>query len=361
MKRKLMSVLLIVVLLISAIGCTKQDGEEVSKNEPEANVEEEKVSLNVGYAPGIGNMLSFIAEGKGYFDEEDLDVELIAFTNSSDGLNALNAGKIDMGISFGTAAPLTFITNGADFSFFGGYLSGGHPVYATKEVADQFKSLEDFKGKKVASPRIYTPDIVWRSAMYTAGVDIEKDLELIEMKKPSEVLEAVKSGKADIGIGTGSTYAKIREANLEIIDWSNNLWYNHVCCRPVAKTEFLEGNQETMKKFLKALIKAEKVWNEEPDFAVDMNIKYLKLDKDMAKELTLETNQIIESDPKRKGIIEMWNRMSEIGYLDHKGIDIDEHINIKLYKEALDEVIEENPEDEFFKKLVDRYEEYNID
>ncbi|WP_409069733.1 ABC transporter substrate-binding protein [Clostridium sp. FAM 1755] len=354
MKKKVISILLLVIFLISAVGCTNSK-KEVSKENKET------IHLNIGYAPGIGNMLCFIAQDKGLFKEENLEVELIPFTNSSDGLNALNSGKLDLGISFGTAAPLTFITNGANFSFFGGYLSGGHPIYAKKEVADKYKGIKDFKGKKVATPRLYTPDIVWRSAMDKAGINIKSDLELIEMKKPTDVLEAVKSGKADIGIGTGSTYAKAKQAGLEIVDWSNNLWNDHVCCRPVAKTDFIEKNPKSIKKFLKVMIKAEKVWTEEPEFAVKMNEKYLKLDKKMAEEVTLKTNQVIESDPKRKGIIDMWNRMSEIGYLDHKGVNIEDHINIKMYKEALDEMIKENPNDDFYKKLEKRYKEYNID
>ena len=80
----------------------------------------------MGYAPGGGSVLTFLAQDQKLFNKEGVEVELVQFASSSDGLNALNSGKIDIGVSFGTAGPLTFITKGSDFSIIGGQLAGGH-------------------------------------------------------------------------------------------------------------------------------------------------------------------------------------------------------------------------------------------
>ncbi|MEY8415947.1 ABC transporter substrate-binding protein [Tissierella praeacuta] len=362
MKKRIVSGLLVLLILISIVGCSKKEvmNSDVTKNNIDSDVKELD-KLTVGYAPGLGNMLYFIADREGYFKDEGLDVELVAFTNSGDGLNALNAGKIDVGITFGTAAPLTFITQGMQFSLFGGFLAGGQPIFATPEVAKEYNDLSDFINKKVATPRLTTPDIVWRSTMFNEGIDIERDLELIEMKKPTDTIEAVKSGKADIGIGVGANYAIIEEAGLEVIEWSSNLWENHACCRSVAKTDFLNENQDIMKKFMKSIIRAEKTYNENPELAVKINEEYLDVDYNTSRKITLETNQIIEADPRRKGIIEMWNRMSDIGYLNQGDIDIEKHINTNVYLNALEEILQEYPNDEYFLSLKNRYKDYNID
>ena len=110
---------------------------------------------------------------------------------------------------------------------------------------------------------------------------------------------------------------------------------------------------------MKAFIRAEKVLNEDPDYAVKLNAKYLKLDEDMARTLLLETNQIIEADPKSDGIRKMWNTLKALNYIDAGDINVDDHINIEIYKEALDELCEENPDDEFYQQLQERFKEYN--
>ncbi|KNF08114.1 ABC-type nitrate/sulfonate/bicarbonate transport system, periplasmic component [Gottschalkia purinilytica] len=357
-RQKIIGIVMIFILLISLLAGCNNKAKNTTADEVEKR--QDKISnLKVGFNPATGNLLCFIAEDKGFFKEEGLKVELVSFTSTTDGLNALNAGKIDMGITFGTAAPLTFMAKGPDLTFFGGYLSGGHPIYAKPEIAKTFKGIESYKNKKVATARLYTPDIVWRTAMNKAGIDINKDLEVIEMKKPTDVLEAVKAGKADVGIGTGSTYAKAKQSGLDIVSWSNDLWDNHVCCRPVAKTEFINNNSDTIVAFLRALIKAEKVFNEDKEFAVSVNQKYLKLDENMAREFTLDTNQIIESDPRKNGIIEMWETMKNLNFIE-SDMDVNKHINIDLYKKALDQLKLENPNEPFYEKLEKRFDEYNF-
>jgi len=69
-------------------------------------------ALRIRYAPGGGSVLTFIAKDKGFFKQEGIDADLVPFNSSADGLNALLAGKIDIGVSFGTGGPLTFIAKG---------------------------------------------------------------------------------------------------------------------------------------------------------------------------------------------------------------------------------------------------------
>ena len=185
--------------LLAACG----DSEDVSKSKAAENYE-----ITVGLSQSAGGTLVDIAYQEGYFDEEDLTVNRVGFANSADGLNALQAGKVDVGVSFGTAGPLTFIANGSDFSIIGGHLEGGHPVLVKKENAGEYTSLESYKGKKVGTIRIFTSDIVFRSALEKAGIDWKNDLEIVEFKTGSMLLEAVASGKVDVAVSANSLYAQ---------------------------------------------------------------------------------------------------------------------------------------------------------
>ncbi|OZV11372.1 hypothetical protein CIW83_14645 [Tissierella sp. P1] len=169
-QKKIRFITLTLVIFILAgvmVGCSSKETDEIKDDvqvtgTPEKPDKKELHKINVAYNPGTGNILGFIAIDKGIATEEGIEIELVPFSNSTDALTALQSKKIDVAVSFGTAAPLTYVTNGADFTVFGGYLSGGMPVYAVSDL--EYKGLESFVGKKVATARMYTPDIVWRGA-----------------------------------------------------------------------------------------------------------------------------------------------------------------------------------------------------
>jgi NitT/TauT family transport system substrate-binding protein len=315
-------------------------------------------TLKVGYAPGGGSVLTFLAQDQKLFEKEGVAVELIQFASSSDGLNALNSGKIDIGISFGTAGPLTFISKGSDFVIIGGHLSGGHPVIARPEQADQFKTIQDFKGKTVGTPRIYTADIVWRGALKRAGIDPLKDVNIIELKTPSAVLEAVKAGKVDVGIGTSSTILKAKESGLAIVGWSNDFFPEHPCCRVVARGKAVNENPVAYRAFLRAVLQAEKIKTENATLAVDVNKRYLNLDDQMAREFTLEPHQSTTVDPNRQGITRMWQDMKAIDYVQ-SDLDVNQYIKVELYREALEELLKRTPKDAYFLAAKSRFAQHN--
>jgi NitT/TauT family transport system substrate-binding protein len=314
--------------------------------------------LKVGYAPGGGSVLTFLAQDQKLFEKEGVEVELVQFASSSDGLNALNSGKVDIGVSFGTAGPLTFMTKGSDFSIIGGQLSGGHPVLALPAKAGKIRSIQDFRGKTVATPRIYTADIVWRGALKRAGIDPNKDLTIIELKTPSAVLEAVKSGKVDVGIGASSVLLKAKESGVAVVGWSNDFFPQHPCCRIVAKGKAVKENPETYRAFLRAILQAEKIKTEKPALAVDVNRRYLNIDENMAREFTLDPHQETHADPNRKGVTRMWHDMKGIDYVEGD-LDLNRYINVELYRESLQELLRRHPKDKFYREAKKRFDRQN--
>lgn len=318
--------------------------------------------ITVGLSQSAGGVLVDIAHQEGYFEEENIEVNRVGFANSADGLNALQAGKIDVGLTFGTAGPLTFIANGSDFSIIGGHLEGGHPILTKKENAGQYTSLESYKGKKVGTIRIFTSDIVFRSALEDAGIDWKEDLEIVEFKTGSMLLEAVASGKVDVAVSANSFYAQGVDMGLEAVAWSNDLQEGHVCCRVVTRSELLtEDDGEAYKRFLKALIRAERKKIEDPEAAITAAKEYMNVDEEVINKIVNETHSTYSSDPSKEKVIQMWEQMKEIGYVENvEDIDVNDYVNIDLYEKALNELIDQYPDDSYYKEQLVRFNEQNI-
>lgn len=361
-KFKLKTALLALTASVALVACGTEEEKDTAAT-PAKTTDDKVYELKIGYGQGTGATLFDIAEAQGFFEDENLKAEGVGFASSADGLNALQAGKIDLGMTFGTAAPLTFISNGSDFSIIGGHLEGGHPILAKEENADQYQSLEDYKGKKVGTIRMFTSDIVFRSALAEAGIDWKKDLEIVEFKTGGDLLQAAASGKVDVAVSAGASYLVAKDAGLVPVAWSNDLNPTHVCCRIVTQTDNLkEDDGEAYKRFLKALIRAERVKNESPELALEASKSHYKLDEETVNSIVNEEHANYSPDPNSKEVVKMWEQMKDIGYVEGADdINIEEYIYIDLYEKALNELIEDFPEDKaYYDDLLVKFNEQNI-
>ena len=353
---KILAVFSVVLVLA---GCRKNETQATAVNETKPVAEERpEQELKIGFAQGGGGTLATIIREEKLAGTCDVKADFILFTNSSDGLNALNVNKLDVGVSFGTCGPLTFATQGAKFVIIGGSLSGGHPIMVKPENADKYKSIQDFKGKVVGTPRIFTSDVVFRGALFEAGIDPKKDLTLVEFKRSTDVLEAVISGKVDVGVGATSVLGRAIQAGLVFPMFSNDLFPNHPCCRIVATEEAVNTKRPELVKYLKATILAEKLFANDPEIGVRALVNQQKLGDKLARDLVTEPHVSIQADPNKKGVEAMWRHMKRIGYLQGE-LDIDKVVDTTLYHEALQELQKESP-DPFWETLEKRYKEQNL-
>jgi len=317
--------------------------------------------LQIGYGTGGGSaVLPMLAVEEKMGEKVGSRPEYINFLSSADGLNALNVGKIDVGVSFGTCAPLTFITQGADFVIIGGNLSGGHPIISKPETAGEYTSIEGFRNKTVGSPRLYTADVVWRGALHKAGLDVTKDLTLIEFRRPLDVFEAIKSGKIDVGIGASNLTANARKAGLAIPLFTNDLFPHHPCCRIVTTKQVIKEKRPELVRYLKSLLLAEKKFRDDPEAAVRSSMKQMNLSEDIARETALEPHQEFSIDPNTQGVLSMWDYMKACDYLEPGASNLDprDYIDTSLYRQALTELKTEYPSP-FWEELEARFSELN--
>jgi len=307
--------------------------------------------FRIGYIAEPAHGLHFLAKEKGYFKEEGIEAELYQFNTTAEGLTALKAGKLDVG-TFGTAAPLLFISKGAEFTIFGGMMIGGQAVITKPENVEKFKNLENFRGKKIGSAKLTTGDVIFRGALQKAGLDWRKDVTIVELPGVGAVVEAVKKGEVDAGIVFSPHFSLAeKNAGLKVAAYIADFAPNYTCCRLDANTKDFEARKDAYKHFLRAEIKAYKFYKENPDETVQIFTKALKIDEDIIRADTY-TNKTFASnpDPLKKGTLEFWKNMRDVGYVT-EDYPVEKHINTEVYRKALDEILAENPNDKTYQEL----------
>ncbi|WP_440950978.1 ABC transporter substrate-binding protein [Methanosphaerula subterraneus] len=344
------------VLIAGCTGSSKTTTSPSTATQVTTPSTDQAKSLKIGYLPSTGHALVFIAKERGFFEKEGLNVELSQFQNSADGTNAILAKKLDTG-GFGPS-PLVFISKGSPETIIGGLMGEGAGVITTADKADQFKDIKNFKGRTVATVRQSSGDIHFRAALMDAGIDLNKDVTIQELASPSAVLDAVKAGKVDAGV-VWTPYMEMAEnQGLKTVILTADIFPKHPCCRVAVLTEELTTNRDSYVRMERALLDAYKYQTTNPDESVDAIAKYVDIDKSIIKSALTNGHSYISPDPNTKGVEKTYEMLKQIGYINSP-VNISEHIDSTVYKQALDDVSRANPNDPFFQNLQAEYQTLN--
>ena len=189
-------------------------------------------------------------------------------------------------------------------------------------------------------------------------------MEWVTYKNYSDALAAVAKGEVDFALqGTGQNFAVKNMDDVEIVAYQSDIMPNYSCCRVESTTEYFKNNKDKLKKVLKALIRAQEYYQRNKEEAAKLHAAKIDTEVDYVNAYMQDEHYRVHIDPLKKSVERAWNILDKTGFLDEKAkdINIDDHINTDLYKEALDEVIAEHYDEnkEFYDGLKQFYEENN--
>lgn len=311
--------------------------------------------------PANGHILNAIAEEQGYLEEEGIKVQYVKVDTDEDVFEGIDKGTIDVASNSGTNLPLERIAAGQDLTIFGGYqLTGCMPIFAKEDT--EWEGIESLIGKKVAfEPNLYCIT----GPLLDKGYDPIRQIDWYETDSQEERIKAVKEGKADYAlVGTPLNYAVNTDPDLKVCTYASDVLPEYSCCRVEARTEWVNENPDTVKALLRAWIRAMEYYDTHHDETVQLMTKVTGQDEEYLRAYMDNPHLDINVGPMRSSVRRAWDYMEKLGLLSMTAskINIDDHINTELYKEALDECQEkygsENPK--FYEKMQGQYARNNM-
>jgi len=283
------------------------------------------------------NILVAVAMEKGFFEEYGLTIEFVNAGENSSAMTLLSTGQVDVVSNSGTASPLQNIAAGVDMTIFGGHMvQGCMPVIAKKGT--EWNGVESLIGKKAAITPSY---FAFTGALMDAGVeDPMTAVEWVSGMGYGDALAAVQRGEVDFALqGTQQNYTLQQLDDVEIMCYQSDIMPDYSCCRMEAPTEFVKNNPITIKYILKALIRAQEYFESNKEECVQILADTIGADFDYVAAYMMNDHMKVHVDPLQNSIVRAWNILDETGFLDEnaKNIDINDHIDISFYKEALAE------------------------
>ncbi len=307
-----------------------------------------------------GNVLVTLAKENGYLKEVGIDIIEMPLNSTHDALTALSTKQVDVTSNNGTNNPLQFIASGSDFTMVGGYMLKG--MYIVAKQGTGWKGLGDLVGKKVAAPKSQT----WITGpLMDAGYNVD-DVNWLTYSTNSDRLAAVIAGEADYASLSGDLLFRVgnMKDEIEIVAWADDLMPNYGCCRMNMHTDFVKANPITVKLILKCLIRSEQFLRAHPAESVKLLAKDPNADEAFVAAYPKNPNYIPSVDPVKHAIKAPWDIMMRTGFLppEAKDFDLDAHINIDLYKAALDELIAERRDEDpaFYDERLEFFKANNL-
>ena len=210
--------------------------------------------LIIAASTTIHPVLIKIAEEKGFFREEGLDVTLQFHTTGISGLQSLISGKADLATAADT--PLMFtMMRGAKLSILATIETSTKNVAIVARKDRGISSAADLKGRRIGVPFGTSGDYFLDSYLTLNGMN-RKDVILVDMK-PEKMAGALHQGKVDaVSVWNPLVTTLGKELGDRGVMLHNDSAYKETS-NVVSMQGFAEQHPETIRRLLRALVRAE--------------------------------------------------------------------------------------------------------
>ncbi|MBR0462664.1 MAG: ABC transporter substrate-binding protein [Erysipelotrichaceae bacterium] len=257
-----------IVLMMCLLTLCACSGDKKTDGGEDASLKDFEVILD--WYPNSFHSFLYVAQEKGYFAEEGLNVTITAPAGYSDALTFPAAGKAEAGLYYMDDVTVAYCDQGMDIKILGTATQESLNVMcALKESG--IESPADFKGKTIG----YTGSTFLKAKILTILKDqglTEDDITLVDIGFDS--ITALTTGSVDVVAGSmvNSEIIQLEDAGYEVNYWTWDKYgapreYNTVFV--VNKTDY-EADQEKYDAFVRACQKGFDFVKDNPEAAMDI-------------------------------------------------------------------------------------------
>lgn len=352
----------------------------------EEAVTQDKGTLKVSFMTGnIRIAINILALEKGYFAEEGVTVEPVNI-GGQDALTAINGSDDQLDIlNTGFVPDLQAIGSGYDITVIGGTAVEGGAVIAKSgntaayQDASTIINLDAAKEARLGFVRNEASWVITRQYLLDNGVS-EEEIAAIEdeangnisyYQDETAVAQAVQKGEVDLGFLPMEYALLYGDAyELEVVTPAGSLQENYVCCREVTSPAKLAEKHDAFVAYETARIRAFDYYKQgETDEAikqdvVDIVANYSGKEADYVETYLYGGVTKYATDPNTKGIVKYVQAATNSGLLASAGVDfaiydITQNIDVSAYEEAINALVEREPDNQTYAELLTQFEADN--
>lgn len=237
-----------------------------------------------------------VALNKGYFKDEGLDVQIVEFNSGKEAMNAMLASQVQLANSGET--PLIFLWATDPSVNVIATMAEGYWIKLLARKDSGIITLKDLKNKRIAVTKGTTAEYGLTKFLEQGGLTIN-DIKYVNLQ-PLALPAALKNNDIDAYVAwemhVQNGINLIGSDNSVIFGLDKSIYreYQNIS----AKTSWLADNGDTVNRFIKALIKAEKFINTNPDEALNITVTNTGFSKEVLEAVKNDYSVKIQLDVK---------------------------------------------------------------
>ena len=270
--------IIVLVMTLAIVGCS-----------PTEKPDEAGYKLKIGALPIEDILPILVAQNKGYFSEEGVEVELVPFQSAVESQSAIQSGQLD-GMITDTIVAILLNNSGLDVKITSLTL-GSTPQEGRFAViaapGSDIKSAADLKGKTIGISNNSIIEYVTDRLLLEQGIDPSEVVKTSVPKIPVR-MEMLLNNQIDaISVPDPLvSFAEFKNSRVILEDTSGrNLSQAVIIMTPQA----LEEKKEGLKHFYNAYAKAVKDINSNPDEFKDLLVKNVNIPEPIAASYEIQT------------------------------------------------------------------------
>lgn len=227
------------------------------------------VVVRIGLVNASSDAGFFIADKKGYFKQEGIEVNFVAFDSGAKMVAPLGNGQLEVGAGSVSVGLYNAVARGIGIKIVAdkgstppGY--GFQPLLVRKDLVDsgRFKTLKDLKGMKIAgSANGSASTSTLNEALKKAGLKYG-DVERVFLGFPQHVM-ALQNKAVDAAMTTEPSATRAVQSGAAVRIMGDDVIYpNHQLAVVLYSDSFIKGNPDAAKGFMRAYLRAARDYND---------------------------------------------------------------------------------------------------
>ncbi len=231
-------------------------------------------TVKIGYFPNLTHATALVGIQEGTIQKElgGTKVESTTFNAGPSEIEALNAGSIDIGFIGPSPAINAYVkSQGKGLRIVAGAASGGVKLVVNP---DKIKTLDDLKGKRIATPQIgNTQDVAFLNWISEKGWKVDPQSgkgDVSVIRSDNKVTpDAYKSGSLDGAWVPEPTASKLVSEGAKVLLDEKDLWPDKkfVITHVIVSQKFLDQHPDVVEAVIKGSVSTNKWINDNPEEA----------------------------------------------------------------------------------------------
>jgi NitT/TauT family transport system substrate-binding protein len=247
---------------------------------PSLGIAQERVKFPVGVSSkvlGYGHL--WAAWRLKYFEREGLDVDVVLMRGTAPAVQTMIAGSISAAL-VANDGPIAAVEQGMDIVMVASSSKLTHMLIGGKN----YKTWEDLRGSTIGSSTLTSGTaFVLRRALKVKGLEYPRDYKLLNVGGTTSAFAAMSAGQISAAMLAVPNAFQAQDAGFNLIGRVADIFPNYLLSAYSVRRSFAEKNRPLVVRFLKAVVRAKKWFEQDRKAATEFLAQEFKLPPSLAE------------------------------------------------------------------------------